>query len=78
MADQKVTEAEDRPEAMVDELRRAELVRDRLEGLDQIARSCQKGHNMRVLLESLHLEKALAEVLGRGAATVTLSSLREA
>ncbi len=53
---------EDRQVAMVDELRKAELVRDRLEGLDQIARSYPEGHDMRVLLENLHLERALRAV----------------
>ena len=54
--------AEDRKATMVDELRKAELVRDRLEGLDQIARSYPEGHDMRVLLENLHLERALRAV----------------
>jgi hypothetical protein len=47
---------------MVEELRKAELVRDRLEGLDQIARSFPEGHNTRVLLEDLHLDRALRAV----------------
>jgi hypothetical protein len=55
-------EARARQEAMVEELRKAELVRDRLEGLDQIARSFPEGHDTRVLLEDLHLERALRAV----------------
>jgi hypothetical protein len=47
---------------MVDELRKAEVVRDRLEGLNQIARSYPEGHDMRVLLENLHLDRALQAV----------------
>jgi hypothetical protein len=47
---------------MVDELRKAEEVRDRLEGLNQIARSYPEGHDMRVLLENLHLDRALRAV----------------
>jgi HEPN domain-containing protein len=47
---------------MVDELRKAEVVRDRLEGLNQIARSYPEGHDMRVLLENLHLDRALRAV----------------
>jgi hypothetical protein len=47
---------------MVEELRKAELVRDRLEGLDQIARSFPEGHDTRVLLDNLHLERALRAV----------------
>jgi hypothetical protein len=54
--------AEDRQATMVDELRKAEVVRDRLEGLNQIARSYPEGHDMRVLLENLHLDKALRAV----------------
>ena len=42
-----------RQEAMVEELRKAELVRDRLEGLDQIASAYPEGHDMRVLIENL-------------------------
>jgi hypothetical protein len=54
--------AEDRQVTMVDELRKAEVVRDRLEGLNQIARSYPEGHDMRVLLENLHLDRALRAV----------------
>ena len=54
--------AEDRQATMVDELRKAEEVRDRLEGLNQIARSYPEGHDMRVLLENLHLDRALRAV----------------
>jgi hypothetical protein len=42
--------------------RKAELVRDRLQSLDQIARSYPEGHDTRVLLENLHLERALRAV----------------
>jgi hypothetical protein len=69
VSDQEVTVAEDRQEevrerehAMVDELRKAELVRDRLEGVNQIARSYPEGHRMRVLLENLHVDRALRAV----------------
>ena len=51
-----------RQEAMVEELRKAELVRDRLESLDQIARLYPEGHDMRVLIEDLHLDRALRAV----------------
>jgi hypothetical protein len=52
----------EREPAMVEELRKAELVRDRLVGLDQIARSYPKGHHTRVLLENLGLDRALRAV----------------
>jgi hypothetical protein len=55
-------EAIARQAAMVEELRKAELVRDRLQSLDQIARSYPEGHDTRVLLENLHLERALRAV----------------
>ena len=62
---------QDRPEAvaarerqatMVDELRKVELVRDRLESLQQLVGSYPEGHDTRVLLEDLHLERALRAV----------------
>jgi hypothetical protein len=62
VADQEVTVAEDRQSAMVEELRKAELVRDRLEGLNQIARSYPEGHDMRVRLEKLDVDQALRAV----------------
>lgn len=51
-----------RQEVMVDDLRKAELVRDRLESLDQSARAYPEGHNIRVLIEGLHLDQALRVV----------------
>ena len=56
----------------MDELRKAELVRDRLEALDQIARSFPDGHDTRVLIENLHLDRAL------GAVEEDIRTLREA
>ena len=47
---------------MVEEVRKAELVRDRLQGLDQIARAYPEGHDMRVLLEDLRLDRTLGVV----------------
>jgi hypothetical protein len=55
-------ESERQEEPKVDQLRKAELVRDRLEGLDQLARSYPEGHDMRVLIENFHLERALRAV----------------
>ncbi len=52
-------EAIGRQEAMVDELRKAELVRDRLEGLDQSAKTYPEGHHVRVLVEGLGVDRAL-------------------
>jgi hypothetical protein len=62
---------QDRPEAvaargrqavMVEELRKAELVRDRLESLQQLVGTYPEGHDTRVLLEDLHLDRALRVV----------------
>ena len=55
-------EAIARQEAMVEELRKAELVRDRLQSLDQSARAYPEGHDIRVLIEGLHLNQALRVV----------------
>ena len=46
----------------VEQLREAELVRDRLEALDELGRSFPEGHDMRVIIEDLHLERALRAV----------------
>ena len=54
--------ARERQAAMADELRQAELVRDRLEGLNQLVEAYPEGHEMRVLLEDLHLDRALEAV----------------
>ena len=55
-------EAIARQEVMVEELRKAELVRDRLESLEQSAKAYPEGHNLRVLIEGLHLDEALRAV----------------
>ena len=55
-------EAIARQEVMVEELRKAELVRDRLESLEQSARAYPEGHDIRVLIEGLHLDEALRAV----------------
>jgi hypothetical protein len=47
---------------MVEDLRKAELVRDRLESLDQSARAYPGGHDIRALIEGLHLDQALRVV----------------
>ena len=65
-------EAVARQEAMVDELRKAELVRDRLEGLGQSAKAYPEGHRVRVLVEGLGVDQAL------GAVEEEVRSLREA
>ena len=54
--------ARERQAAMVEELRKVELVRDRLEGLNQLVESYPEGHHTRVLLENLHLDRALEAV----------------
>ena len=61
-----------RQEVMVEELRKAELVRDRLESLEQSAKAYPEGHDMRVLIEELHIKQALQAV------EEEIRSLREA
>ena len=72
MGEERREEAIARQATMVDELRKAELVRDRLESLEQLVRSYPEGHDTRVLLENLHLERAL------GAVEEDIRSLRDA
>ena len=54
--------ANERITTMAEELRRAELVRDRLEGLDKLMGSYPEGHDMRARLEALHIGQALEGV----------------
>ena len=61
-----------RQEVMVEELRKAELVRDRLESLEQSVKAYPEGHDMRVLIEELHIKQALRAV------EEEIRSLREA
>jgi hypothetical protein len=55
-------EAIARHEKMVEDLRKAELVRDRLESLDQSAKAYPEGHDMRMLIEGLYIGRALGAV----------------
>ena len=52
----------DRRMAIVEELRKAELVRDRLEALDRITRSYPQGHAIRERLEALGVDRELEAV----------------
>jgi Fe-S cluster assembly scaffold protein SufB len=54
--------ANERITTMAEELRKAELVRDRLEGLARLMGSYPEGHEMRARLEALHVDQALEEV----------------
>ena len=54
--------ANERITTMAEELRKAELVRDRLEGLDRLMGSYPEGHDMRERLEALHVDRALEGV----------------
>jgi hypothetical protein len=54
--------ANERITTMAEELRKAELVRDRLEGLAQLMGSYPEGHDMRARLEDLHVDRALEGV----------------
>jgi hypothetical protein len=55
-------ETRERIAKMAEELRKAELVRDRLEGLDRLMGSYPEGHDMRARLEALHVGEALEGV----------------
>ncbi len=54
--------ANERITTMAEEMRKAELVRDRLEGLDRLMGSYPEGHDMRTRLEALHVDRALEGV----------------
>jgi Cys-tRNA synthase (O-phospho-L-seryl-tRNA:Cys-tRNA synthase) len=54
--------ANERITTMAEELRKAQLVRDRLEGLARLMGSYPEGHDMRARLEDLHVERALEGV----------------
>ena len=54
--------ANERITKMAEDLRKAELVRDRLEGLDELMGSYPEGHDMRARLEALHIGQALEGV----------------
>jgi hypothetical protein len=54
--------ANERITEMAENLRKAELVRDRLEGLDRLMGSYPEGHEMRARLVELHIERALEGV----------------
>lgn len=53
---------QERDAASVEELNKAEDVRERLQGLQEVARSYPDGHDMRVRLESLNLDRVLEMV----------------
>ena len=54
--------ANERITRMAEELRKAELVRDRLEGLERLMGSYPEGHKMRARLETLRVDQALEGV----------------
>jgi Cys-tRNA synthase (O-phospho-L-seryl-tRNA:Cys-tRNA synthase) len=54
--------ANERITAMAEELRKAELVRDRLEDLARLMGSYPEGHDMRARLEALHVDQTLEGV----------------
>ena len=54
--------ANERITAMAEELRKAELVRDRLEGLARLMGSYPEDHDMRTRLEALHVDRVLEGV----------------
>jgi hypothetical protein len=60
--DTEFTAANERITNMAKDLRKAEQVRDRLEGLNKLMGSYPEGHEMRARLEALHIESALEGV----------------
>ena len=60
--DAELRAANERITAMAEELRKAELVRDRLEDLARLMGSYPEGHDMRARLDALHVDRALEGV----------------
>ena len=60
--DARFRDANKRIETMAENLRKAELVRDRLDGLNKLMGSYPEGHDMRERLKELHVERALEGV----------------
>ena len=54
--------ANERIRTMAEEVRKAEQVRDRLEGLNKLMGSYPEGHDMRTRLQEMHIERALEGV----------------
>jgi predicted acyl esterase len=52
----------ERRAAMLEELLKAERVREKLLALDEVARTYPEGHDMRVRLESMNLARMLDQV----------------
>lgn len=57
-----VRAGKERRMAMAEEIRKLELVRDRLQGVEEISKSYSEGHEMRVRLENLHVDRVLEAV----------------
>jgi len=60
--DAELRAANERITEMAEELRKAVLVRDRLEDLAQLMSSYPEGHDMRARLDALHVDRALEGV----------------
>ena len=60
--DAELRAANERITTMAEELRKAELVRDRLEALEQLMGSYPEGHDMRARLQAMHVDRALEGV----------------
>jgi hypothetical protein len=60
--DAELRAANERITAMAEELRKAVLVRDRLEELARLMGSYPEGHEMRARLEALHVDRAIEGV----------------
>ena len=54
--------ANERIRTMAEEVRKAEQVRDRLDGLNELMGTYPEGHDMRTRLQEMHIERALEGV----------------
>lgn len=59
---EQVRAGKDRRLALAEDIRKAELVRDRLLAVEEVAKTYPEGHRMRARLEGLHLEEIVEEL----------------
>lgn len=57
-----IRDGRERRHVMAEEIRKLELVRERLLGVDEIAKTYPEGHEVRNRLENLHVERAIEAV----------------
>jgi hypothetical protein len=62
---QEVRAGKERRMAMAEEIQKLQLVRERLEGVQEAAQTYPEGHDMRTRLDDLHLERVIETIDGQ-------------